>query len=89
MLGVFPESTYEQGQLAIGSGHRLLFYTDGITESRSPAGDEFAEERLVESALNHRALPADAMQAAILADVNAFNANTYEDDATLIVAAVE
>ena len=29
------------------------------------------------------------MQAAILADVNAFNANTYEDDATLIVAAVE
>jgi phosphoserine phosphatase RsbU/P len=89
VLGVFPESAYEQGELAIGSGDRLLFYTDGITESRGAAGDEFDEERLMESALRHRGLGAEEMQAAILADVNAFNAGTYEDDATLIVAAVE
>jgi sigma-B regulation protein RsbU (phosphoserine phosphatase) len=89
VLGVFAESTYEQGDLPIGSGDRLLFYTDGITESRSASGDEFTEERLVESALRHRALAAEEMQAAILADVNAFNAGIFEDDATLIVAAVE
>ncbi len=89
VLGVFAESTYEQGELPIGSGDRLLFYTDGMTESRNASGDEFTEERLVESALRHRALPAEEMQAAVLADVNAFNAGIFEDDATLIVAAIE
>jgi sigma-B regulation protein RsbU (phosphoserine phosphatase) len=89
VLGVFAESMYEQGELPIGSGDRLLFYTDGMTESRNASGDEFTEERLVESALRHRALPAEEMQAAVLADVNAFNAGIFEDDATLIVAAIE
>jgi phosphoserine phosphatase RsbU/P len=80
VLGVFPESAYDQGEFAIGPGDRLLFYTDGITESRNADGDEFAEERLVDSALRHRALTAED---------NAFNAAVFEDDATLIVGAVE
>jgi len=88
VLGVFAESTYEAGELRIGSGDRLVFYTDGITEGRNAAGEEFGEERLAASAVAHRALPADAMLAAMLADVEAFNAGAYEDDATLIVAAV-
>ena len=88
VLGVFPDGNYEQGSFAIAEGDRLVLYTDGITEGRNPAGDEFAEERLLESAARHRALSADDMLAAMLRDVEAFNAGVYEDDATLIVAAL-
>jgi sigma-B regulation protein RsbU (phosphoserine phosphatase) len=88
VLGVFAESTYEQGDFPVGPGDRLVLYTDGITEGRNGAGEEFGEERLAASALAHRALPADAMLAAMLRDVEAFNGGSYEDDATLIVAAV-
>jgi sigma-B regulation protein RsbU (phosphoserine phosphatase) len=88
VLGVFAESTYEQGEFRIGAGDRLVLYTDGITEGRDGAGEEFGEERLARSALAHRALPADAMLASMLRDVEAFNGGTYEDDATLIVAAL-
>jgi sigma-B regulation protein RsbU (phosphoserine phosphatase) len=88
VLGVFAESAYEQGEFRIAPGDRLVLYTDGITEGRNAAGDEFGEDRLAQSAHRHRALPADAMFAAMLRDVEAFNAGTYEDDATLIVAAV-
>jgi sigma-B regulation protein RsbU (phosphoserine phosphatase) len=88
VLGVFSESTYEQGTFAIGPGDRLVFYTDGITEGRNPAGDEFGEDGLAQSALRHRALGADDMLAAMLRDVETFNAGVYEDDATLIVAAL-
>lgn len=88
VLGVFPDGHYEQGSFSIGTGDRLVLYTDGITEGRNPAGDEFAEERLIESAARHRALPADDMLARMLRDVEAFNAGVYEDDATLIVAAL-
>jgi sigma-B regulation protein RsbU (phosphoserine phosphatase) len=88
VLGVFAESTYEQGDFALRPGDRIVFYTDGITEGRNTAGDEFGEEGLAASASAHRALGADAMLAAMLRDVEAFNGGTYEDDATLIVAAL-
>jgi sigma-B regulation protein RsbU (phosphoserine phosphatase) len=88
VLGVFAESTYEQGDFALGPGDRLILYTDGITEGRNPAGDEFGEDALAASALRHRALGADEMLAAMLKDVEGFNAGVYEDDATLIVAAL-
>jgi sigma-B regulation protein RsbU (phosphoserine phosphatase) len=88
VLGVFAESTYEQGEFTISSGDRLILYTDGITEGRNPAGDEFGEDRLAESASQYRALPAEEMLAALLRDIEGFNGGVYEDDATLIVAAV-
>jgi sigma-B regulation protein RsbU (phosphoserine phosphatase) len=88
VLGVFAESTYEQGDFPLWKKDRLIFYTDGITEGRNPAGDEFGEDRLAASALEHRALGADEMLAAMLRDVEGFNAGMYEDDATLIVAAL-
>jgi sigma-B regulation protein RsbU (phosphoserine phosphatase) len=87
VLGVFAESTYEQGDFHVGPGDRLILYTDGITEGRNTAGDEFGEDRLAETAARHRTLPAEEMLAALLRDVEAFNDGKYEDDATLIVAA--
>jgi serine phosphatase RsbU (regulator of sigma subunit) len=89
VLGVFAESAYEQGDFVVVPGDRLVLYTDGITEGRNPAGDEFGEDRLSESAARHRALPAEEMLAGIMADVEGFNAGAYEDDATLIVAALQ
>ena len=88
VLGVFDESTYEQGDFALRPGDRLVLYTDGITEGRNAEGDELGEEGLAASASAHRALGADAMLAAMLRDIEAFNGGTYEDDATLIVAAL-
>ena len=88
VLGVFAESAYEQGDFIIAPGDRLILYTDGITEGRNTAGDEFGEDRLSETVARHRALPAEEMLAAILHDVEAFNGGTYEDDATMIVAAL-
>src|SRR5262249_24921304 len=46
VLGVFAEAAYQQTTISLDPGDRLLFYTDGITEARSPAGEEFGEERL-------------------------------------------
>lgn len=88
VLGVFAESTYEQGEFRIAPGDRLVLYTDGISEGRNSAGEEFGEDRLADSALSHRGLCADEMLAAMLKDVETFNAGVYEDDATLIVAAL-
>jgi phosphoserine phosphatase RsbU/P len=88
VLGVFPDSTYEQGEAAVEPGDRMVFYTDGITEARSPEGEEYGEEKLAAAVLACRTQPADEMKDALLADVNAFTGGKFDDDATLIVVGI-
>jgi len=85
VLGIFPDNAYEQGQIAIARGDRVVFYTDGITEARSPDGEEFGEERLATVAIETRRAPVEEMKAALLTAVNTFTGGKFEDDATLIV----
>jgi phosphoserine phosphatase RsbU/P len=88
VLGVFPENTYEQAEMPLAGGDRLVFYTDGITEARNEAGDEYGEARLTAAALARRTLSPEAMKDALLADVNAFTGGRFDDDATLIVVSI-
>jgi sigma-B regulation protein RsbU (phosphoserine phosphatase) len=88
VLGVFPENQYEQAEVPIGPGDRLLFYTDGITEARSPDGEEYGEDRLAAVGVALRTAPAGTLKDAILAEVNAFTDGKFEDDATLIVVGI-
>ena len=49
-LGIDPTALYESGSLQLGSGDQLLLYTDGISEARSPHGEQF-EVRRIEGAM--------------------------------------
>ena len=89
VLGVFPDTSYEQAELRLNAGDRLVFYTDGITEARDAEGEEFGDERLMTAALEARMQPADAVKAVLLNAVNSFTGGTFEDDATLIVVGVD
>jgi sigma-B regulation protein RsbU (phosphoserine phosphatase) len=88
VLGIFPDNNYEHAELPVGPGDRLVFYTDGITEARNPAGDEYGEDRLKDAALRAHRDSIDAMKDALLADVNQFTGEKFDDDATLIVVGI-
>ena len=45
-IGVMPDEVYVQSSLAVWPGDSLLIFSDGITEARSPEGEEFGLERL-------------------------------------------
>jgi phosphoserine phosphatase RsbU/P len=96
VMGVFPEAVYEQGRVIVGSGDRLVLFTDGITEvlragedDGGPEHIDFGEERLAAQTIEHRACSAPALQARLAAAVAAFAGGTFQDDATLIVLAVD
>jgi sigma-B regulation protein RsbU (phosphoserine phosphatase) len=89
VLGVFPDGRYEQGVASLRSGDRLVLFTDGITEVRNDADDEFGEERLVAAAVANRTCSAPALQARLADIVSTFSGGSFQDDATLIVMAVE
>jgi sigma-B regulation protein RsbU (phosphoserine phosphatase) len=89
VLGVFPDGAYEQGQVAIRTGDRLVLYTDGITEAQDHLDEQFSEERLEAVIAANRGCSAPALQARVSDAVAAFTSGHFQDDATLIVMAIE
>jgi sigma-B regulation protein RsbU (phosphoserine phosphatase) len=89
VLGVLADAEYEQAHVSIGPGDRLLMFTDGLTEARSDADEEFGEDRLLDAAVAHRACSAPALQARLADSVATFTGGRLQDDATLIVLAAD
>lgn len=88
-LGVFPDWHYENANLALASGDRLLLVTDGITEAYGPDEQEFGEERLALAALAASKRTAAEMSRLLLEEVSTFCGSRFHDDATLLVIAAK
>ncbi len=89
VLGVFASPDYELGAAQLSPGDRVVLFTDGVTEARDAVGEEFGEVRLLRLLEDHRALSADELQAKILAAAGEFSGGRWQDDATLLVLAVD
>jgi len=89
VLGVFPDWSYREEHVDLEPGDRLVLFTDGITEIANADDLEFGEERLMDLLRAHRALDAEAMQQRVMAAIAEFSGGNFQDDATLIVTAVE
>lgn len=87
VMGVFPDAEFLEGSATIASGDRLVLYTDGITEARNGAGEEYGEDRLAAAGVLHRARGADQLHAALMSDVKTFSSQ-FDDDATLLIVAI-
>jgi serine phosphatase RsbU (regulator of sigma subunit) len=88
VLGLFEkwDCTLEERQLS--PGDTLVLYTDGATESFNDAGEEFGDQRLIESLRSHRSLSATGLIDSVVADVRKFNPREQQDDITFIVGRV-
>jgi sigma-B regulation protein RsbU (phosphoserine phosphatase) len=89
VLGVFPDWEYREEHVDLEPGDRLVLFTDGITEIANATGEEFGEERLMELLRANRALDAEAIEKRVMAAIAEFSGGNFQDDATLIVTAVE
>jgi len=88
VLGVFPDAAYQRARTSLRSGDRLLLYTDGITESRNDADEEFGQDRLSDALLRNCRLDATSLHAAIMGEVTQFATAGFQDDATLLTVAI-
>lgn len=86
VLGLFEEWESSIGHVQIATGDVLVIYTDGITEANNCAGQEFGENRLLETIRAHLALPVPLILDAILTAALEFSAGEMRDDLTLVVA---
>jgi hypothetical protein len=77
----------EVGREALQRGDRVLFYTDGITESRSPDGTFFGQERLADFLVRAslERIPAAETARRLSANVVEYVGAGLKDDATLLL----
>ena len=83
--GVFSREL-EEREVRFAPGDVMLFVTDGVTEARNAAGEEYGDGRLAAVVRSGAGLTAAALRDALAADVRAFGAGLEQhDDQTIVV----
>jgi len=86
LAGALPQAEYAQGEVLLQAGDLLVMYTDGVTEARSPGGEEFGEERLGRLLSDITDLSAEAIGRRICEEVRRHTGlESQADDVTLVV----
>ena len=87
--GLLNDAQYRMETLPLAPGDILLACTDGVTEARNAAEEEFGESRLERTVLRHPAGSAAALRDRIVDEVDRFRgAAPQQDDITVVVARV-
>ncbi|HEY7874555.1 MAG TPA: PP2C family protein-serine/threonine phosphatase, partial [Actinomycetota bacterium] len=66
-------------------GDRLLLYTDGFLEAKSPDGEVFGEHRFGETLSRMSTLQPEAVGDEVVREVERFAAGKLDDDLTMLV----
>jgi serine phosphatase RsbU (regulator of sigma subunit)/PAS domain-containing protein len=86
-LGLFPDAEPEREILELGPGDQLFFYSDGVTEARSPEMEYF-EDRLADELAGAAGRSAAETTRMIQGLVARFSHDDLRDDMTILVARV-
>ncbi|MFL6248792.1 MAG: SpoIIE family protein phosphatase [Thermoanaerobaculia bacterium] len=85
---LFRDSAYEECELDLLPGDRLVLFTDGVSEAIDAGGELFGEERIEELVADSRDLGAHELQRTIVDAASSFSGGELEDDLTLVVVRV-
>jgi serine phosphatase RsbU (regulator of sigma subunit) len=89
-LGILDEANYEETQLQMAPGDKVVYYTDGIVEAMNKHEDMYGFERLHEVVNSSPAETAEALMEDIIKDVSDFTgAAPQHDDLTIIVVSAD
>ncbi|MGH2698611.1 MAG: PP2C family protein-serine/threonine phosphatase [Actinomycetota bacterium] len=84
-LGWFEDPGMAETTLRLAPGDRLIFYTDGFLEAKSPDGVIFGENRFAEALIRLATLESAELGEELVRDVERFAAGKLDDDLTMLV----
>ena len=86
VLGLLSIAAYEQATVSLRPGDLVVICSDGVTEARNAAGDEFGRDRLVAAMSGCHGGKPDAVLEQLLEAVRTFSAGEPQaDDITALV----
>lgn len=90
-IGMFPDSSYEEGMVQLDSGDVVIAFSDGVVEAENRAGEEWGVQHLLQAASTwseQRGENADGLVQSIFTSMDDFSKGCQRDDATLAVLRV-
>ncbi len=88
-LGILDDVDYQETQIQLAPGDRVVLYTDGIVEAMNKKEEMFGFERLLDIVQKARSMDADSLLNEIIDQVNTFAGGAEQhDDLTVIVLSV-
>ncbi|HUJ39872.1 MAG TPA: SpoIIE family protein phosphatase [Candidatus Acidoferrales bacterium] len=85
-LGMFCDTNFPTQKFELGPGDSLLFYSDGITESRGAGGEEFGVKRLECVAEERRGASAAELVNGCIAELRSFAGSQRPSDDVTVMA---
>jgi sigma-B regulation protein RsbU (phosphoserine phosphatase) len=85
VLGQFPDWVYEQSDLQLRPGDRLMMFTDGLVETSNQDDEPFGEERLIRIAQENRGACAEELKTLLMRAASEHCGGRFQDDASMIV----
>jgi sigma-B regulation protein RsbU (phosphoserine phosphatase) len=89
VLGVLPEWNYRNNHWQLESGDHLVLFTDGVTEAEDASGNQFGEDRVVQTLRKEASRSAEEIRRAVMGAVADYCGGYFRDDATVVVLAVQ
>jgi sigma-B regulation protein RsbU (phosphoserine phosphatase)/two-component system sensor histidine kinase ChiS len=93
LLGRFADAAYQELAVELAVGDRLVAYTDGVVEARSPEGELYGAERLERAVVAGRDLALEAFADGLIEGARGFTRRpgreALDDDLTLVVLDVD
>lgn len=80
ILGAFGDASFEQETVSLADGDTLVMFTDGVTEARNAAGEEFGEERLIACVEEEAGAPPSMLLQRIFSAVREFGHGVEQSD---------
>ena len=80
VLGLLPGATYEFDSVTLDPGDLVVICSDGVTEARNAAGDEFGRERLIEAMIGCHGGKPEAVLERLFEAVRRFSQGTPQGD---------
>jgi serine phosphatase RsbU (regulator of sigma subunit) len=88
LLGAFDEATWDETVVIASPGDTLVFYTDGVTDTRGEAGELFGQERLAALLAGASAIDAEEVATRIDGALQTFEHGVQRDDVAVLVLRV-
>ncbi len=85
-IGMFCDERFSVNRLRLSPEDGLLLYTDGVSETRDPSGEEYGVDRLARLMSEGHPLAPDRLLAACLRDLTAFRAGAPQADDLALMA---
>ncbi len=88
-VGIFENAQWEERSVQLEEGDRVILFTDGVNEARSPEGEIFTLDRLIALAREHRRLDARGLLKKIEDAVSRHSGGGLTDDMSVLIAEVK